>query len=98
MPNQQSELPGLFDAESDISSNLDTILMKPWYLSKRVMATAATIIQGGLMTIFGIDLSPEETTQLTMVLLGMGTSASGVIAMYGIITSKYKVQIRKPKQ
>lgn len=95
MPNKDQ--PDLFQ-DNELDTTLDTSLIKPWYLSKRFMATAATIIQGMLLTFMGIDLSPEETAQITMLLLGAGTTISGGVALYGIITSKYKVQMRKPKQ
>jgi len=65
------------------NSKLDTVLTtKPWYLSKGVVAALATIIQGFLLVVFKLDLTHEDMSLLTGVIVGGGTVVTGAISLY----------------
>lgn len=80
----------------DHSEPLDTDLTPHlWYTSRRFWGMAATVIQGLVMTFFGLDLTAEELDQFTTAGLGIGTAFAGIIGLWGSIRARGPLVFRK---
>lgn len=77
-------------------NNLDTNLeTKPWYLSKAIMASLATIIQGFLLIAFKLELTDQDMVMLTGILIGVGTVITGVLSLIGRVKARTAITLRK---
>jgi hypothetical protein len=81
-----------------LSTDVDQITPKAWYLSKGAIAAVAAIIQGLLIAWAGVELSPEDMNVLINVLLGLGTSIAGIVALIGRVKAKQPLSLKKPKE
>lgn len=87
----------------DIKNNeeLETDLAPPtiiWYKSKGFLAGIATMAQGLIMVVYGVELSAEETQALTNALLGTGVVITGALSVYGRLKGKKRIVLRKEKK
>lgn len=65
---------------------------KPWYESKTIIG-AVVAVGSGLAAAFGIVLAPEDQSAIVDVVVALGASVGGLLAIYGRV--KAKTTLRK---
>ncbi len=64
--------------------------IKPWYLSRTVWASVATVATaaGGL---FGLPFTDLDNSALTDTMLQIATAVAGVVALWGRLSARSRI-------
>lgn len=60
---------------------------KPWYQSKTIIGSFVAV-GSGVAAAFGIALTPDDQTAIVDVVVAVGASVGGLLAIYGRVKAK----------
>jgi len=64
---------------------------KKWYQSKTIIGSVVAVL-GMILSAFGYGLNPDEQAQLSAIVVSVGGSVGGVLAIYGRVKATHKLE------